>query len=188
MAVSDRPQLVRASGSARVSQLEALPMAVRRRVLLPRSPTAIGSAVPAAGRSRSGGGRATTGKPAARTRDGYQRGQPAGGQWRSQPHAGHLRWNSRPHAGYREFKPATREQARYRPLDPACLERPQNFRSRRESPPHHLEAEHGPGRRRLVQAPPAVSPHHAREGTGACHPPARYHSPKRTSRYAVPYS
>ena len=51
---------------------------------------------------------------------------------------------------------------------------------------NHLEAEHGPGRRRLVQAPPAVSPHHARESTGACHPAARYHSPKRTSRHAIP--
>ena len=38
-------------------------------------------------------------------------------------HTGHLRRNGRPPAGYREFRPSTREQARYRPLDPACLER-----------------------------------------------------------------
>ena len=44
----------------------------------------------------------------------------------------------------------------------------------------------GPGRRRLVQAPTAVSPYHARESTEACHPAARHHSLKRTSRHAVP--
>ena len=45
-------------------------MAMHHCVLLPRPPTAIGSAVPAAGRSRSGGGRATTGTTSARTQDG----------------------------------------------------------------------------------------------------------------------
>ena len=50
---------------------------------------------------------------------------------------------------------------------------------------NHLEVEHGPGAG-LVQAPPAVSPHDARESTRACHPAARYHSLKRTSRHAVP--
>ena len=65
-------------------------------------------------------------RPAARTQDG---------QWRPQPHTGHPRWNGRPPAGYREFKPATREQAGYRPPVPACLERPRNLRSRREYPP-----------------------------------------------------
>jgi hypothetical protein len=126
-------------------------------------------------------------RPAARTRDGYQRGQPAGGQWRSQPHTIFFEGTSQPPGGYREFRPATREQARYRPPDLACFERPRNFRSRREYPPQSARGGGtGPGRRRLVQAPPAVSPHHARESAAACHPAARYHSLKRTSRHAVP--
>lgn len=162
-------------------------MAVHRRVLPPalqrrpdrRSPQPAEAGAEAVGPLRE--------RPAARTRGGYQRGQPAGGQWRSQPHTGHRRWNGRPPAGYREFRPAAREQARYRPLDPACLERPRNFRSRREYPPQSPRGwSTGRGRRRLVQAPAAVSPHHVRESTGACHPAARYHSPKRTSRHAVP--
>ena len=113
-------------------------------------------------------------------------GQPAGGQWRSQPYTGQLRRNGRPPAGYREFRPAAREQARYRPLDPACLERPQNSGREGNIRRNHLEAAHrpwppaaGPGAAGCISAPRARKRRSVSSGRAV-------HSPKRTSRHAAP--
>ena len=90
-------------------------MASHQRVLLPAPATAIGSVVSTADRSRSGGRRPLRERPAARTRDGYQRGQQAGGQRPSQLHTGHLRSDATPPAGYREFRPTAPGQSRLSP-------------------------------------------------------------------------
>jgi hypothetical protein len=96
--------------------------------------------------------------------------------WPPQPHAGHLRRNVTPHAGYREFRPAAREQARYRRPDPACSERPQTFRTRRNIRRNQLETEHphcrpaaGPGAD-CISAPRARK--HWSVSSGRAIPPA----------------